>query len=68
MLALTPVAVTCAAGNCPTIYASDRGTFVVQGYQVSVNEVEHVLPAGEQMVEIPQELLLDVVRGLELKA
>jgi uncharacterized protein (DUF779 family) len=55
---LTQIAGGCIDGTCPTIYASDRGTLVVQG--ALVNDSDVVLGEGEALVEIPAELL----RGL----
>lgn len=46
----------CAGGRCPTVYATDRGTLVVQGYVVS-DETGLELPDGEAIVEIPRSLL-----------
>ena len=47
-------------GQCPTLYATDRGTYVVQGNVVTdpdaLADLRHVLP-GEAFVEIPKELL-----------
>jgi hypothetical protein len=47
-------------GDCPTLYATDRGTIVVQGYQVTdpeaLDQLRDVLP-GETFVEVPRELL-----------
>lgn len=47
-------------GDCPTLYETDRGTIVVQGYQVTdpeaLSQLRDVLP-GEAFVEIPRELL-----------
>jgi hypothetical protein len=48
----------CFDGTCPTIYATDRDTVVVQGKQVSDSEV--ALGDGEVLVEIPAELLKQV--------
>lgn len=44
--------------TCPTIYKTDRGTFVVQGFIVDDPEALATmnLPAGETAVEIPQAL------------
>ncbi|MGH8909340.1 MAG: hypothetical protein ACRD0K_23315 [Egibacteraceae bacterium] len=46
-------------GVCPTIYATDRGTLVVQGYVVSDPEALATmnLPPGETAVEVSKELL-----------
>jgi hypothetical protein len=47
-------------GQCPTLYATDRGTYVVQGNVVTdaeaLADLRQVLP-GETFVEIPKELL-----------
>ena len=47
----------CGAQACPTVYRSDRGTLVVQGYAVSAERAGRALPEGELLVEIPLELL-----------
>jgi hypothetical protein len=51
---------TSESGGCPTLYATDRGTYVVQGDAVTDPEalaaLRDVLP-GETFVEIPRELL-----------
>ena len=46
--------------RCPTLYATDRGTYVVQGRTVTdpeaLGDLRNVLE-GESFVEIPRELL-----------
>lgn len=49
-------------GSCPSVYETDRGTLVVQGWRVTDAEAiaalaERGLPAHETAVEIPLELL-----------
>jgi hypothetical protein len=61
---LQAVANKCSAGNCPTVYKTGAGTLVVQGYVVAASNTDVDLPAGETMVEIPYELLIEAVRGL----
>ena len=51
------VAELCGAGECPTVYRTDRGTLVIQGYRFDPVEAGTTVPAGEQMVEIPAELI-----------
>jgi hypothetical protein len=53
---LTQLRGACQGGTCPTLYATDRGTLVVQGYMVTDAEGVNV-PAGETLVEVPAELL-----------
>jgi hypothetical protein len=58
MVKLTRRSGMCRDGTCPTIYETDRGTIVVQGYVVTDGEV--IPPEGEALVEIPAELLREV--------
>ena len=48
---------TCANGSCPTIFQSDRGTYVIQGNALDAQLVGVNLSAGELLVEIPSDLL-----------
>jgi hypothetical protein len=59
---LQQIATTCSSGTCPTIYRSGHGTLVVQGYAVSVAAAGVAVPAGELLVEIPVELLMEAAR------
>ena len=47
-------------GGCPSLYATDRGTYVVQGWTMTdpeaLADLRDVLE-GESFVEIPKELL-----------
>jgi hypothetical protein len=52
----------CGSNTCPTIYKSDQGTLVIQGYSVSASHAGVDLPDGEQLVEIPAELLAEAAR------
>ena len=54
----------CGSTSCPTIYRSNQGTLVVQGYTVSAANVGLDLPDGERLVEIPAELLAEAARLL----
>lgn len=56
---LRRLVVRCGGGDCPTVYETDRGTLVVQGYVVQPNEAGLTLPPGEQLVEVPIALLQD---------
>ncbi|KOX11253.1 hypothetical protein [Nocardiopsis sp. NRRL B-16309] len=47
-------------GDCPTLYRTDRGTIVVQGYKVTDPEALadlRDLADDETVVEIPEKLL-----------
>jgi hypothetical protein len=47
---------------CPTVYATDRETLIVQGYKILDAEERAALglPPGEDAVEIPRSLLPEV--------
>ncbi|MDY7085826.1 MAG: hypothetical protein SYR96_12040 [Actinomycetota bacterium] len=60
---LTLVTTLCGGGTCPTVYRTDRNTFVVQGYTVTAEAAGLDLPTGEQLVEIPAELLAEAVKA-----
>jgi hypothetical protein len=56
----------CKGGDCPTVYATDRGTLVVQGYVLDTDAVRQLtLPSGEGAVEVPAQLLLEVARQMK---
>jgi hypothetical protein len=52
----------CSGGSCPAIYATDRGTVVVQGAIVTDPDALAAmeLPAHETAVEVPAELLVSL--------
>ena len=60
---LEAVANRCSGGECPTVYKTNRGTLVVQGYAFEPGHAGVSLPAGEQMVEIPVELIKDFLHS-----
>jgi hypothetical protein len=56
-LVMKVLAKACADSACPTVYQTNRGTLVIQGYAVSAHQAGIDLPAGELLVEIPMDLL-----------
>jgi hypothetical protein len=59
---LTFLGTTSNSGSCPNLYATDRGTYVVQGTLVTAPKAlatlrARGLPDHETAVEIPAELL-----------
>ncbi|MFC1437790.1 hypothetical protein ABUW04_05915 [Streptacidiphilus sp. N1-10] len=50
----------CGQGDCPNVYRTDRGTFVVQGNQFTGFKP----PEGEGLVEIPEDVLKEAIRAL----
>ena len=62
---LKPVANLCTSGQCPTVYTTESGaSLVVQGYPVAAERAGMDVPAGEMLIEIPRELLLEAARNL----
>jgi hypothetical protein len=59
---LEMVATFCGSNTCPTVYRTDRGTLVIQGYTVAAEQAGVDLPDGEMLVEVPAELLREAVR------
>ncbi|WP_435107724.1 hypothetical protein [Nocardiopsis synnemataformans] len=56
---LTKITDGCENKNCPAVYETDKGTYIVQGYVVSDPEVLAGigLPEGESVVEVPADML-----------
>ncbi|MEU8774391.1 hypothetical protein [Streptomyces sp. NPDC048606] len=52
---VTKLISTCDLKDCPTLYATDRGTFLVQGESPTDHGLS--IPAHETLVEIPAELI-----------
>ncbi|MEU9297494.1 hypothetical protein [Streptomyces sp. NPDC048266] len=50
----------CGQGDCPNVYRTASGSFVVQGDVSSA----FTTPAGERLVETPEEVLREAVRAL----
>ncbi|OIV38770.1 hypothetical protein BIV57_03950 [Mangrovactinospora gilvigrisea] len=50
----------CKSNDCPNVYRTARGSFVVQGDVSTAFDA----PDGEGLVEIPEETLREAVRAL----
>lgn len=56
---------SCEDRNCPTVYETDHGTYVVQGAIVAPSEVAKLgMPTNETVVEVPKSLLADLAAKL----
>jgi len=51
----------CGNGPCPTIYESETGTIIVQGFDVKPSDAGLQLPPGEGMVEIPRYMIEQLI-------
>jgi hypothetical protein len=51
--------------NCPSLYRTDRGTFVVQGWRVTDPEAlaQLDIPGHETVVEVPADVLAEIARS-----
>jgi hypothetical protein len=58
------LASACRDSTCPTVYLSDDGSLVVQGYEVESDG----LPSGERRVRVPASLLVEAVAAYERSA
>ena len=60
----TPKSSLCILANCPAIFETDRGTYVVIGKQLSSTQSSKLLNGrigpNETAVEIPEELLKSI--------
>lgn len=56
----------CANGKtCPAVYKSDRDTFVIQGSVLeAVTHAALGIPAGEDAVEVPRELIEELLANI----
>ena len=54
----------CADSACPTVYLTNRGTVVIQGYPVPARAAGIELPPEELLVEIPTDLLSAAAREI----
>ncbi|MEV4410600.1 hypothetical protein [Catellatospora sp. NPDC049609] len=52
--------------NCPSLYRTDRDTFVVQGWRVTDPQALSQLdiPEHETVVEVPSDVLAEIARNL----
>jgi hypothetical protein len=63
---LTPADFVCAScSQCPTVYKTDRGTYILVGKKLNADvrgQVAHKIGADEDSVEIPAGLLANVLK------
>jgi hypothetical protein len=52
--------------KCPSLYKTDRDTFIVQGWRVTDPEALKQLdiPAHETVVEVPSDVLAEIARAI----
>jgi len=53
----------CSAGPCPTVYETNTGELVIQGYKIiGRDRADATVPAHEDIVRIPRELIEEYLR------
>ncbi|WP_307665910.1 hypothetical protein [Streptomyces sp. V1I1] len=57
---VTKLVSTCDITECPTLYATDRDTLLVQGETPTDHGLQ--IPAHETLVEIPMDLIRRAIR------
>jgi hypothetical protein len=62
-LQLKLILTLCGGGSCPTVYRTNRGTLVVQGYAVDPEQAGIDVPDGERLIEIPADLFQEAARA-----
>lgn len=58
---ITPKKYNCIAVSCPSVFETDRGTFVLVGRKVNLmdapEKIKNKIGAGETAIEIPKGLI-----------
>jgi len=59
LVARDPGSADCPDGDCPGVFRTDRGTFLIQGYRINRGEVSGLggVADDEDLVEIPSSLV-----------
>lgn len=61
---LTPEAMRCIIGNCPAIFETDRGTYLIIGRKIdmgdSIGNISARVGENETIIEIPKILLSNI--------
>lgn len=57
----TPAESFCAIGTCPSVFETDRGTYIIVGKEVIPDEITQKIKdkigIGEMCIEVPKELI-----------
>lgn len=61
---ITPANFCCFAAACPSVFETDRGTFVLVGKKVDAGDITEIIKnkigAGETAIEIPKGLITEL--------
>ncbi|MFN0156506.1 MAG: hypothetical protein ACKVRP_00375 [Bacteroidota bacterium] len=63
---ITPRSFNCGVGACPSIYETDRDSYLIVGSSLGSENQESLAPLrvgiNETVVEVPKRLILDLLR------
>ena len=64
----TPAELFCLVGACPSLFETDRGTYIIVGKELNLKEITQEIKkkigAGEIGIEVPKALIIDIIKGL----
>ena len=61
----TPVQFYCVAYACPSVFETNRGTYIIVGKELNLEEItqeiKNKIGAGEIGIEVPKELITELI-------
>lgn len=64
IIEITPKGLRCIAAACPSIFKTDKGTYIVVGKKLTkeelTEEIQGKVGEGEIAIEVPQELFSEL--------
>ena len=65
VLEKTPPEFYCVVGTCPSLFETDRGTYIIVGKELNLKEitqeVKNKIGEGEIGIEVPKELITELI-------
>lgn len=61
----TPAAFNCVACACPSVFKTNRGTYIIVGKELNLKEItqeiKNKIGVGEIGIEVPNELITELI-------
>ena len=61
----TPAKLFCAVAACPSLFETDRGTYIIVGKELNLKEItqeiKNKIGVGEIGIEVPKELITELI-------
>jgi len=61
----TPTELICLVGTCPSLFETDRGTYIIVGKELKLKditqEIKNKIGEGEMCIEVPKELITKLI-------